>query len=113
MHHFPSRDELQSSGKLVRDLQGLGLSYWSSTRYDVFQVAVGAKLEDHDDIMLGQETVVYLGGEKTIDVGVFGELFKNGHFPICVQEGILMMALILLPYCLMSFKGSMRTAITL
>jgi hypothetical protein len=53
---------------LVSDFQGLGLKYWTMFADDVFEVAVRAKLKDHYNVVLGEEAVIYSGGEETVRV---------------------------------------------
>ena len=63
--------------------------------------------------MFCEEAVINLSGEETVHIRVFGEFLENGYFSICVILQVLMMPFILLPYCLMSLRGSIRTAMTL
>ena len=51
---------------MVSDFQGLGLKYWTMFADDVFEVAVRAKLKDHYNVVLGEEAVIYSGGEEAV-----------------------------------------------
>jgi hypothetical protein len=62
--------------------------------------------------VFGEEAVEDAGGEEVVDVGGLGEFLEDGDFAVCVGREVLMMVLILLPYCLISFSGSSRTATT-
>jgi hypothetical protein len=62
--------------------------------------------------VLGEEAVEDAGGEEVVDVGRLGEFLEDGDLAVCVGAGVLMMVLILLPYCLISFRGSSLTATT-
>ena len=83
MHNFPSGNELQSPCQLVSYFHGLSFRNWSSFWDHVFQVAVGAELEDHDDIVLSEETIVYFSGEQTVWIDYLGKLLQNTYFLFC------------------------------
>jgi hypothetical protein len=72
VHYFSFGDELQSAGQLVGDFQGLCFRYWPLFADYIFEVAVGAELEDHDYVVFGKETVIDSGGEEAVCIGSFG-----------------------------------------
>lgn len=47
--------------------------FWngSSLRNDILEVAVRAKLKNHDDVVLSKKTVIDLGCEETVRVYYF------------------------------------------
>ena len=75
VYYFSSWNKLKSSSQLIGYLHCFLLFYWSFFCYHIVQVTVGAELEDHDHVMLCQETIVDSGGEETVGFRDLGELF--------------------------------------
>ena len=77
MHHLPLCDKLQPPRELIGDLQCLFLLQRAAFGDDVLEVAIGAKLKDHGDVVLGEEAVEDLGGEEVVDVRGLGEFLQH------------------------------------
>jgi len=112
VHHLLLNYELQSPRQLVRYFQGLPLAQRSALAHYVLQISIGAKLEYHRDVVLGEEAVEDAGGEEVVQIGRLSQFFEDGDFAVWIRGEVLMMVLILLPYCLMSLRGRRRMATT-
>lgn len=112
VHHLLLSYELQPPRQLVRYLQGLPLAQRPPLAHYVLQIAVGAKLEYHGDVVLCEEAVEDAGGEEVVQIWRFSQLLEDGDLAVWIGGGVLMMVLILLPYCLMSLRGRRRMATT-
>lgn len=77
--YFPPRNKLQSSGQLVRYFKGLGFRNGSPLGDHVLQTTIRAELQNHDHIMLGQETVKDPRGKQTIRFDYLGKLLQHAH----------------------------------
>lgn len=68
------RDELYSTSKLIDDFKSFRLGKSTLFVDDLVQVAIRAKLENHGNVVFGQETIIDLGREHSVRVLAESEL---------------------------------------
>lgn len=59
-------DELNATSKLVDNFEGLGFRQCTLFIDDLFKISIGAKLQNHGNIVLRQKTIINFGREHSI-----------------------------------------------